>query len=313
MFKGKYINSISHDIMVNDSYRMSLYFKAIENKVTKGDTVIDFGAGTGVLGIIAAHFGAKKVYAIEEDLIVAEQLKHNIKINNMQDIIEVYVGTSQSFLKEKSNLKVDLIISECIGDHLFESRMLYDFLDFVKRYNVPKQIPEQFELKAYGNYIVPKQKDLDFCVQAPVKLEILKSLLPNDLLDTAYFVGGDDTTEFYYELSQSESDHTLFKFKTIDDLDLYDNAYIKSVVDFKTKPSINDNAMLYFNATLDKDYVMTNHPNRPFTGSHSYYQRIVNLQEISSSKIEFKINVLENTSGLEDKPFPNITVKDCNE
>lgn len=48
MFKGKYSNSISHDIMVSDSYRMETYYKAIKNKVSKGDVVVDFGAGSGV-------------------------------------------------------------------------------------------------------------------------------------------------------------------------------------------------------------------------------------------------------------------------
>ena len=149
MFKGKYTNSISHDIMVNDSYRVELYYEAIKNKVVPGDTVVDFGAGSGVLALMAAYCGAKKVYAIEEDSTVVEQLKHNIKINDMQDIVEVYLGSSESFIKEKSNLKIDLIVSECIGDHLFESRMLYDFLDFINKFDVPKQIPEKFELLSF--------------------------------------------------------------------------------------------------------------------------------------------------------------------
>ena len=134
MFKGKYTNSISHDIMVNDTYRMDLYYQAIKNKVVPGDTVVDFGAGSGVLSLMAAKCGAKKVYAIEEDTTVAKQLEHNIKLNDMQDVIEIYLGSSES-IKEKRNLKIDLIVSNVLVTS-FESRMLYDFLDFIDKFNV---------------------------------------------------------------------------------------------------------------------------------------------------------------------------------
>lgn len=308
MFKGKYTNSISHDIMVNDTYRMDLYYQAIKNKVVPGDTVVDFGAGSGVLSLMAAKCGAKKVYAIEEDTTVAKQLEHNIKLNDMQDVIEIYLGSSESFIKEKRNLKIDLIVSECIGDHLFESRMLYDFLDFIDKFNVPKQIPEKFELFVYGEYIRPKNKK----VKLPIKLDISKKILPNELLDTCYFVDGHDISEYYYKFIKSDQDHKLFQFKSINDINICDGGYIKSCVKFKSNPTINDNAMMYFKVKLDHNNIMTNHPNRPNTGSHSYYQRIINLQNVQSKHIEFKINVLKNTSGLEDVPFPNLFVGECN-
>jgi len=309
MFKGKYSNSISHDIMVSDSYRMESYYKAIKSKVAKGDIVVDFGAGSGVLGLMAGHCGAKKVYAIEEDPIVIEQLKHNVKLNKMENIIEYYLGSSESFIKEHSNLKVDLILSECIGDHLFESRMLYDFLDFINKFNVPKQIPERFEIFVYGKYIQPKKKK----VKLPIKLDISKELLPNELLDTCYFVNSNDREEYYYKYLKSKKDHMLFDFSNIKDIKICDGGYIKSCVKFNNKPTVNDNAMIYFKVTLDKNNIMTNHPDRPNTGSHSYYQRIINLQHINSNHIEFKIDVLKNTSGLEDSPFPNLFVGECNE
>lgn len=308
MFKGKYSNSISHDIMVSDSYRMETYYKAIKNKVSKGDVVVDFGAGSGVLGLMAAYCGAKKVYAIEEDPVVIEQLKHNVKLNKMEKIVEFYLGSSESFIKEKSNLKVDLILSECIGDHLFESRMLYDFLDFADTFKVKKKIPEKFELFVHGAYIKPKKKK----VKLPIKLDISKELLPNELLDTAYFVNNSDISEYYYKFISSKKEHKLFEFEKISDMNI-DRGYIKSCVKFKNNPTVNDNAMMYFKVTLDKDIVMTNHPSRPNTGSHSYYQRIINLQNVNSNHIEFKIDVLKNTSGLEDSPFPNLFVGECNE
>lgn len=56
--------------MLNDKVRMKAYEDAIKTAVD-GKTVIDVGAGTGALSIMAAKAGAVKVYAIEASEIAS--------------------------------------------------------------------------------------------------------------------------------------------------------------------------------------------------------------------------------------------------
>jgi predicted RNA methylase len=56
-----------HYSMLNDSARNSAFHKAIIRQITEDDEVIDVGAGTGLLSILAARTGARSVAAFEAD------------------------------------------------------------------------------------------------------------------------------------------------------------------------------------------------------------------------------------------------------
>lgn len=60
-----------HREMLNDKQRVEAYRVALEKSVA-GKVVVDVGAGTGLLSIMSAEMGAKKVYAIEFSSIVKE-------------------------------------------------------------------------------------------------------------------------------------------------------------------------------------------------------------------------------------------------
>lgn len=59
-----YSNPSIHEEMLNDKARMEAYENAII-KFVKDKIVVDVGAGTGVLSLLAAQGGAQHVYAIE--------------------------------------------------------------------------------------------------------------------------------------------------------------------------------------------------------------------------------------------------------
>jgi ribosomal protein L11 methyltransferase len=53
-------------------------------------SVIDFGAGTGVLAILAAKMGAENVLAIDNDKWSIENIHENIEVNNCQKIVVMH-------------------------------------------------------------------------------------------------------------------------------------------------------------------------------------------------------------------------------
>ena len=54
--------------MLGDEARMTAYRNAI-NRVVEGKILIDVGAGTAALSILAARAGATKVFAVEASAI----------------------------------------------------------------------------------------------------------------------------------------------------------------------------------------------------------------------------------------------------
>lgn len=86
--------------------------QALEKTVQKGDTVIDIGTGSGVLSIAAALLGAKKVTALDLDEVAVESAKQNIKLNKLDDFVEVKQGN----LLQGVNDQADIIIANILAD-----------------------------------------------------------------------------------------------------------------------------------------------------------------------------------------------------
>lgn len=108
--------------MLEDSHRTGSYFNAImwnpacfEDKV-----VLDVGAGTCVLSIMAARAGAKQVFAVEAT-DMAERSRRIVAANGLSHIIRVIQGTVESI---ELPCKVDVIVSEWMGYFLLRESML---------------------------------------------------------------------------------------------------------------------------------------------------------------------------------------------
>lgn len=50
--------------------RLDLYRRAVEQTVRNGDTVVDLGCGTGVLGLLCLEAGATRVYAVDSTAVL---------------------------------------------------------------------------------------------------------------------------------------------------------------------------------------------------------------------------------------------------
>lgn len=98
----------------HDTTKMCAVF--IEKYLNKNDLVLDIGCGTGILSIISAKLGAKKVKAIDIESTAVKVAKENCILNNVNHIVDIYQGTLADFDFSKSNIIVANIIADVIID-----------------------------------------------------------------------------------------------------------------------------------------------------------------------------------------------------
>ena len=80
-------------LLTNTGTRLDRFAKAFATAVRPGDTVLDLGAGSGILSILACRAGARRVYAVEDSDAVA--LAHALIAGTpYRDRIEVIHGRS---------------------------------------------------------------------------------------------------------------------------------------------------------------------------------------------------------------------------
>ena len=90
----------------------SLCIRALEELVRPGMTVFDVGTGSGVLAIVAAKLGAKRVEAVDFDPVAVRVARENVRQNDAEDVVR----TERSDLLKSVAGKADLIIANIIAD-----------------------------------------------------------------------------------------------------------------------------------------------------------------------------------------------------
>lgn len=102
---------------LRDKSRTEKFRQVISKVINKQDTVLDIGSGSGILSFFAAEAGAKKVFAVEIDHLLADSLRKSIKLNNLSDVIEVFEG---NVLDIKLPKNVNVLIAEIIETGLID-------------------------------------------------------------------------------------------------------------------------------------------------------------------------------------------------
>ncbi len=105
------MEAIDHFCMLRDEVRCGAYERAIRRVVRPGDVVVDLGAGTGILSLMAARAGAAKVYAIERDPIglLAREI---VRANGLEDRIEVILADAATVRLPR---RADVLVTETVG------------------------------------------------------------------------------------------------------------------------------------------------------------------------------------------------------
>lgn len=89
--------------------------EALEEYVKDGKIVYDIGSGSGILSIVAAKLGAKKVIGVDLDLLCVKVANENIKINDVNNIVEIKHGDLLEVIDDKADIIVSNIIAEVIA------------------------------------------------------------------------------------------------------------------------------------------------------------------------------------------------------
>ena len=90
----------------------SLCIRALEDLVRPGMTVFDVGTGSGVLAIVAAKLGAKRVEAVDFDTVAVRVACENVRQNGAEDVVR----TERSNLLKSVAGEADIIIANIIAD-----------------------------------------------------------------------------------------------------------------------------------------------------------------------------------------------------
>lgn len=132
--------------MINDTGRNLFYKNAIEKSV-RDKVVVDIGTGTGILSVLAARAGAKKIYAVEVDPGRAAYAQNMFAKLNLSDKIEVVCA---DFLQ--TQLPADIYVSETINTQIFGENILA-LANHARQFG-GKFIPSLFEITAavYTNH-----------------------------------------------------------------------------------------------------------------------------------------------------------------
>lgn len=114
-----------HYAMLNDTHRNDFYWDAMEGLV-RGRRVVDIGAGSGLLSLMAAKQGASKVVAIEASRDMVDLARINIERNGESGKIRVIHSLSNNVVLEDDE-RADVIVSETLGALMLGEGML-DYL-----------------------------------------------------------------------------------------------------------------------------------------------------------------------------------------
>jgi len=91
-----------------------LSIRALEKHVQTGHEVVDIGCGSGILSVVAAKLGAKKVLALDLDEVAVEATRQNARLNHLADRIEVRQNNLLDDVKGNYDVVVANIIAEVI-------------------------------------------------------------------------------------------------------------------------------------------------------------------------------------------------------
>jgi protein arginine N-methyltransferase 1 len=122
-----------HRTLLADRVRNAAFHAALARLIVKGETTVaDIGAGTGVLGFLAAKLGAKRV-DLYEAAGVAGVARKLLRQNRLRSCHLFEMHSTDAIEPER----VDLIVCETLGNYAFEENIVETLNDARARFLRP--------------------------------------------------------------------------------------------------------------------------------------------------------------------------------
>lgn len=114
-----------HYGILRDDVRNFAYAQALRAHVKPDMVVLEIGAGSGLLAMLAARAGAKHVYACEMEPLLAQAAAENVRRNGLQDRVTILPKHSGDIVVGQDMPRAaDLLVSEIVDNALLGEDIL---------------------------------------------------------------------------------------------------------------------------------------------------------------------------------------------
>ncbi|HET9579571.1 MAG TPA: protein arginine N-methyltransferase [Usitatibacter sp.] len=116
-----------HVPMMNEPRRNEAYFDALESAITPESEVFEIGTGSGLLAMMAAKLGARRVTTCESVPLIADAAQHIVARNGYEGTVKVVSKRSTDIIlgedlpRQADVLVCEIFSSELLGEHVLPS------------------------------------------------------------------------------------------------------------------------------------------------------------------------------------------------
>lgn len=212
-----------HIPMMNDAPRNDAFEAAIRAAIARKGAaarVLDIGAGSGLLSLMAARAGAERVVACEMEPLIAEMAQQIVAQNGYGDRITVHAKPSTDLaVGAELDGPADILVSEILSSDLLTEKVLDTFEDAHRRLLAPDALVIPNAATAMG-CLVASDTLADYAFVGEVSgfdLSAFAAFAPQRLPIHGTMTGwqrlSDDVELVHLDLTQKKHDATLARLR----------------------------------------------------------------------------------------------------